>query len=240
MFNIASEQTYQDGDVIIREGDSGDWVYVILSGTVEISKTIGRNKLILELLQTGEIFGELAYLGELAFSESIKRSATARAIGVTTVGVIDRAFLDQEFNKIHSDFRIILTTAVKRFEKRFENMANRVYSFSSREKIRVLQTLSLTYKDKKSFVKAYTGNLSSGGLFIITENTLQEGEQFLLKLQLPGLSDSVKVKSEVAWTRKKSETSPPGMGVKFTDITKKNYIMLEQYLKEIDKDEERL
>jgi type IV pilus assembly protein PilZ len=127
--------------------------------------------------------------------------------------------------------------------ERFKKMLDKASDFSSRKETRVLQTLSLTYKDKKSFVKAYTGDLSGGGLFIITENPLQQGEQFLLKLQLPGLSDSVKVKSEVAWTRKKSkkpETSPPGMGVKFIDITKKNHIMLEQYLKEIAKDEEKL
>ncbi|MEW6616003.1 MAG: TIGR02266 family protein [Thermodesulfobacteriota bacterium] len=239
MFNIVSEETYQDGDVIIREGDSGDWVYVILSGKVEISKTVGGNEFILGLLQPGEIFGELAFLTGISSSEGFKRTATARAVGVTTVGVIDREFLDREFNKIHSDFRMILTTIVERFRK----MLGRASDFSSRKETRILQTLSLTYKDKKSFAKAYTGNLSNGGLFIITENPFQQGEQFLLKLQLPGLSDSVKVKCEVVWTRKKSETpetSPPGMGVKFIDITKKNHLMLEQYLKEIAKDEEKL
>ena len=45
MFNIASEETYQDGQVIIKEGTTGDWVYVVLSGSVEISKTVeGKNQ----------------------------------------------------------------------------------------------------------------------------------------------------------------------------------------------------
>ncbi|MFH2013338.1 MAG: TIGR02266 family protein [Pseudomonadota bacterium] len=235
MYHIASEETYQDGDIIIRKGDSGDWVYLILSGKVEISNTVEDKEFILEMLHPGEIFGELAFLTGLTSSEDIKRTATARAVGVTTVGIIDREFLDREFNKIHSEFRIIITAMVERFKK----MMNRISEFASRKEPRILQTLSLSYSDKESFIKAYTGNLSSKGLFIRTENPLQQGEQFLLKLQLPGLSDSVHVKSEVVWTRKKSETKdtfPPGMGTKFIDITKKDNTILEQYLKDNSED----
>jgi len=45
MYHIASEETYKDGQVILEEGSSGDWVYVVLSGSVEISKTIGEGTL---------------------------------------------------------------------------------------------------------------------------------------------------------------------------------------------------
>ena len=55
MFNIASEETYQDGQIIIKEGTSGDWVYVILSGTVEISKTVRGKEFVIELLQPNEV-----------------------------------------------------------------------------------------------------------------------------------------------------------------------------------------
>jgi uncharacterized protein (TIGR02266 family) len=214
MFNIASEETYHDGQIIIKEGTTGDWVYVILSGTVEISKTVGGNKFVIELLQPNEIFGELGFLG------GVTRTATARAIGETTVGVIDRAFLDQEFNKLTSDFRTILVTLVERFKK----MIDRTHESSSRKEIRVLKTLSLKYKDKGAFVDAYTGNLTSGGLSIRTENPLKQGEHFLLKLQLPGLSDPMRIKCEVTWSRKKAEEmddSPTGMGVAFIEITKR-------------------
>ncbi|MCK4486381.1 MAG: cyclic nucleotide-binding domain-containing protein, partial [Desulfobacterales bacterium] len=62
MFDIASEETYQDGQIIIKEGSTGDWVYVILSGTVEISRTVGAKKFVIELLKPEEVFGELAFL----------------------------------------------------------------------------------------------------------------------------------------------------------------------------------
>ena len=232
MFNIASQETYQDGQIIIEEGTSGDWVYVILSGTVEISKTVEGKKFVIELLQPNEVFGELGFLG------GIPRTATARAIGETTVGVIDREFLDRDFNKLPSDFRTILAAVVQRFKK----MTDRTQEFSSRKEIRIPKTLSLSYKDEESFVNAYTGNLSSEGLFISTKNPLKQGAHFLLKLQLPGLSDPMKIKCEVAWSREKAgkmNDSPTGMGVTFIEMTKKDRQVLKQYLKDIAKGEEK-
>ncbi len=226
MFNIASEETYQDGQVIIKEGTTGDWVYVVLSGAVEISKTVDGKKFVISLLQPQEVFGELAFIG------SITRTATARAISETTVGIMDRAFLDHEYNKLNSEFRAILVTLVERFEK----MIDRTSKFSSRKEPRILKTLSLKYKDKKSFVKAYTWNVSSGGLFIKTENPLQQSEQFMLKLQLPGITDTMKIKCEVAWLRIRSEekdNSPAGMGVTFIEMTKNDDQALKKYLKDI-------
>ncbi|MGD9022167.1 MAG: TIGR02266 family protein [Deltaproteobacteria bacterium] len=228
MLYIASEESYQDGQVIVQEGGSGDWVYVILSGTVQLSKTIGGKKYVIEWLQPGEIFGELGFFG------GVTRTATAQAIGETTVGLIDRGFLDTESNKLQSDFRNILISMIERYKK----MINRVCDFSAREGIRLLETLSVTYKDRKSFVKAYTGNVSGGGLFIATENPLKEGEEFLVKLELPGLSDDIVIKSEVIWTRKKAEASdvyPAGMGVKFLEMTKDNNKALKRYLRDIEK-----
>jgi len=226
MFNIASEETYQDGQVIIKEGTTGDWVYVVLSGAVEISKMVEEKKFVISLLNPQEVFGELAFIG------SVTRTATACAIGETIVGVMDRAFLDHEYNKLNSEFRAILVTLVERFKK----MIDRTSNFSTRKEPRILKGLSIKYKDKKSFVKAYTENISSGGLFIKTENPLKQGEQFMLKLQLPGLADTMKIKCEVAWLRKQSEAtenSSAGMGVEFIELTKNDDQALKKYLKDI-------
>ena len=48
------------GQVILREGDDGDHFCIIASGQVKVTR---RNKL-LNILDTGECFGEMAYLGE--------------------------------------------------------------------------------------------------------------------------------------------------------------------------------
>lgn len=222
IYPIASEEAYENGQIILKEGSSGDWVYVVLSGSVEISKTIGGRKFIISVLEPDEVFGELGYLGD------IKRTATAQAIGETTVGVIDRTFLDKEFNKLSGYFRTILVAVVKRFR----DLIGRTSEFYTRKEARVQKTLSLTFKDHQSFIKAYTGNISEGGLFIRTERPLKEGEQFLLKLQLPGLSEPMKVNCEVAWVREQSDTekTPSGMGVKFCKMTKQDNQILSQYI----------
>lgn len=231
MYQIASEETYKDGQVILEEGSSGDWVYVVLSGSVEISKTIGGRKFIITALEPGEVFGELGYLG------AMKRTATARAIGETTVGVIDRTFLDQEFNKLSGPFRSILVAVVKRFR----NLIDRACEFSSRKQTRVQKTLTLMFKDRKSFVKAYTDNISKGGLFIMTERPLKQGEQFLLKLQVPDLPEPIKLNCEVSWVREQTDTEkrPPGMGIKFYKMTKKDNQVLNQYFQTLIKGQEK-
>ncbi len=119
--------------------------------------------------------------------------------------------------------------------QRFKKLIDRSSGFSLRRETRVLKTLSLKYKDKKSFVNAYTGNLSNGGLFIKAEKPLKQGEQFFLNLQLPDLPEPLKIKCQVAWARGQagdSGTTPAGMGVKFIEMTKKDNQMLKQYLKQ--------
>ena len=117
-YNIALEQKYNDGEIIFEEGKSGDWVCVVLSGSVEVSKTIGGREFILGILNPGEIFGELALIG------AVTRTATVRAIGETTIGIIDREFLDYELNKMSSDLRTIVVAAAQRFIKVIDRIQN--------------------------------------------------------------------------------------------------------------------
>lgn len=227
MFSLASEEKYDDGKVIFQEGSPGDWVYVILAGSVKITKTVRGRQFTLSILQTGEVFGEISFLGGTK-----KRTATAWAIGETTLGVIDRVSLDDEFNKISSDFRSILVGSVRRFGI----MLDRACDFATRTAPRIPKALSLAYKDRQSFIQAYTGNISSGGLSLKTENPLNAGEKFLLNLQLPEGGDTLKITCEVKWARKKEEGTsarPPGMGVQFKEMSTSDREKLILYLKKI-------
>ena len=110
-YNIASEEKFDDGEIIFEEGKAGDWVCVVLEGSVEVSKTVSGGKFVLGKLGRGEIFGELALLG------AVNRTATVRAIGETTIGIVDREFLDKELNKMSSDLRNIVVSTAQRFKK---------------------------------------------------------------------------------------------------------------------------
>jgi putative ABC transport system ATP-binding protein len=69
-----------DGEVLFRQGDVGDLVYVVSSGRIEIvmERDDGSEELVTSI-EPGGYFGELAPLFRL------RRSATARAKGATTV-----------------------------------------------------------------------------------------------------------------------------------------------------------
>ena len=229
IYNIAGEESYHDGQIIFQEGSPGDWIYVILTGAVEISKMVQGQKHIIAILKEDEVFGELGFIGVT------KRTATARAIGQTTLGIIDREFLEKEYNQLSGQFRSIVQVITLRFKE----MLDKSCATTKRTVPRIERVLSLVFKDREAFFRAYTGNVSAGGLFIKTENPLIIGDQLSIKLQLPGVSDPLQIKCEVAWARTKQQSQPgrpSGMGVKFTQISNRDHRILKQYLSSIKED----
>ena len=65
--------TFQKGDVIFCEFEPGDNFYLIQSGRVQLVKIMGDIEKIIDILEPGEIFGEMSIL------EEAPRSATAIA-----------------------------------------------------------------------------------------------------------------------------------------------------------------
>lgn len=114
MFQTAIEEKYKDGQIIFEEGSSGDWIYVIESGSVEISKKIDGGKVVFIVLGPGEI------IGELGFITKTPRTATATAVGDLTIGIIDPIFFEQEFNKLSAGFQAVLTSLASRLKKTTE------------------------------------------------------------------------------------------------------------------------
>jgi CRP-like cAMP-binding protein len=78
-------RTFQPGEAIVEEGRTGNGLYIIVSGRVEVVKADGTDRAqVLATLGAGEPFGELALLGEW------KRTATVRAIDETDCLGMDR------------------------------------------------------------------------------------------------------------------------------------------------------
>jgi CRP-like cAMP-binding protein len=63
MLNLVDKENYEDGQVIFEEGTSEDRIYVILSGSVEISKKANNRKHIMEVIEKGDVFGGARFLG---------------------------------------------------------------------------------------------------------------------------------------------------------------------------------
>jgi CRP-like cAMP-binding protein len=75
---------FKRGATIIHEGTTGSYAYLILSGSVEVSKKVGEEKLVLSRLTKGNIFGEMSLVDEKP------RSATIVALDDTEVRIISR------------------------------------------------------------------------------------------------------------------------------------------------------
>jgi CRP-like cAMP-binding protein len=93
---------YQDGEVIIREGETGNCMYVIQGGQVEVLLGKGDEEVCVAVLGERDVFGEMAL-----FEQEI-RSATVRARGEVRVLTLEKkTFL----RRIHEDpslaFRIL-------------------------------------------------------------------------------------------------------------------------------------
>ena len=82
--NAAVEQTYQPGQFIMRQGDTGVGAFIIRSGKVDIIQERDGKEIKLATLGPGEVFGEMALLDEFP------RSASARAVEPTTALGIQR------------------------------------------------------------------------------------------------------------------------------------------------------
>jgi CRP/FNR family cyclic AMP-dependent transcriptional regulator len=77
-------KVFQDGQVIIQQGEKGDCMYVILDGQVEIVTEKEGRETRLAVSSAGDFFGEMAIF------EREVRSATVRALGHARVLTVDK------------------------------------------------------------------------------------------------------------------------------------------------------
>ncbi|MGB3862505.1 MAG: cyclic nucleotide-binding domain-containing protein [Candidatus Aminicenantaceae bacterium] len=102
-------KVYNDGDVIVRQGEPGDCMYEILAGTVEVLREKNGQEVCLAVLSKGDFFGEMAIF------EREVRSATVRTMGEVRAITIDKRTLMRRISEDPSlAFRIV------------EKMANRI------------------------------------------------------------------------------------------------------------------
>lgn len=105
---VASEEFYPDGSVVIEEGTLGDWVYVILEGSVKVRKKTPKGPVTVDTLKEGDVFGEMGFL------EGGKRvrSASVVASGDVWVGILDGEKLTRDFEMIPSNIRALIRSLV--------------------------------------------------------------------------------------------------------------------------------
>jgi CRP-like cAMP-binding protein len=95
-------KTYNDGELIVRQGEVGKCMYVIQEGQAEILLERDDTEILLRVAEKGEI------IGEMALFEQEVRSASVRARGPVRVLTLDKKNF---FRRLHEDptlaFRVV-------------------------------------------------------------------------------------------------------------------------------------
>jgi len=71
----------------------------------------------LEILGPGDIFGEMSFI------DPAPQSATATAFADTVLGLVDKDYLDGEFNRMSSELREIISNLVRKLRKTTQNVS---------------------------------------------------------------------------------------------------------------------
>lgn len=123
ILSVSTTDRYQTGQIIFREGDTGEALYFILDGSVRISKDIhGVGEEALAILPKGASFGEMALLDPQS-----ERSAHAIADTDCHLGLIRRddfnELLENDLELAREFLSSFVTTLTRRLRESNEKIA---------------------------------------------------------------------------------------------------------------------
>lgn len=109
---------YEDGEIIFRQGQLGDRMYIVLGGGVRIFREDRGHETVLANLGLGEAFGELALF------DNHPRSASARATGPTELRVITHEeYMELDCDMIIRQMLVTLAKRLRSINEAFERLA---------------------------------------------------------------------------------------------------------------------
>jgi len=137
---IMDEQQFRGGQMIFGADQTGGTLYIVQSGQVELSIVDDdAEKLVLEMLESGDFFGELSLL------DGGSRSATATATQRTDTLVLERhEFLDLMLQKPHmaQDVMVALAKRIRRTDNLLRRRVSRNVNEIADEKLTVGQRIA--------------------------------------------------------------------------------------------------
>lgn len=116
-----TERRLRKGEVLFRDGDSGDELYLIREGTIVISKPVlGRVEQVLARLGPGDFFGEMSLF------DQAPRSATVQAETEAVLFSLDRENLQELIDVSPAAAADFFYQMVKVFIRRLRDSGNLV------------------------------------------------------------------------------------------------------------------
>lgn len=117
--SVAVGKLYRDGEIIIRQGELGNSMFIIQEGQIELLHRFRSSEFCLGVLEAGDFFEPLGVLGHEV------RSCTARAVGMARVLSLEkRTFIQRMHEDASFVFKIVRRLALR--NRRLEEMLVRV------------------------------------------------------------------------------------------------------------------
>ncbi|MDD5435755.1 MAG: PilZ domain-containing protein [Nitrospira sp.] len=83
-------------------------------------------------------------------------------------------------------------------------------------------------------IESFTGTISAGGVFLETVNPVPVDQEIAIEMHLPGGAERTLLTGIVVWMRQKYiEDYPPGMGVKFVNIARKDQVRINNIVQKV-------
>ncbi len=118
--HVVDEEEFFDGEEIIIEGNHGNWIWVILEGTVELSKATPDGPITFLQISDGAFIGSLSSL----LADDSVRNVTATAVGNVQLGMLDSQGLGSELGKMSAEFQNLVRSVDKRYAGVMHNAVN--------------------------------------------------------------------------------------------------------------------
>ena len=81
--SLTFQKKFSPGELIVEEGHTGNGLYAIISGNVEAVKSLGTaQERTVNRLGAGEVFGEMALLGEWPRTASVRAIDEVECLGI--------------------------------------------------------------------------------------------------------------------------------------------------------------
>jgi len=141
---IVDEDEFSEGQEIVAQEKFGNWLWVILEGTVEVVRLLPEGRVPINKLTEGAFIGSISSLKE----KSNVRSATVNAVSRVQLGVLDYHRILEEFSKIDDNFKAVLFS----IEKRLAQITN-ICAAAHFKKIKVTQSLG-DFKEFKAYERS--------------------------------------------------------------------------------------
>jgi len=151
---IVDEDEFEDGQEIVIQEKFGNWLWVILEGTVEVVRLMPEGQVPINKLSDGAFIGSITSLK----TKSNVRSATVTAKGRVQLGVLDYHRILEEYSKLSDGFKEVLTSFDERLKQITNACANAVFEKLVPQKdMGHLKPLPLPDKAEHSVLKIISG-----------------------------------------------------------------------------------